>query len=84
MDEADYAGDLADREIEWVLSNRRAEAESRRSLASAGRQFCVDCGEPIALLRLKQVPDAQRCHECQCDLERWERAVARKGADEDA
>ena len=74
-------GDLAQEQMEREQRLARMEEQRRRALAAAeqpehdarGRRICLDCGEPIPARRLRVVPDAVRCVECQAELEarRW-------------
>jgi DnaK suppressor protein len=42
----------------------------------AGRYgVCIECGEPIAAKRLKALPFATRCIDCQAQSERFQRAA---------
>jgi phage/conjugal plasmid C-4 type zinc finger TraR family protein len=85
MDDADFAGQMVDREIEAVLLRHRAAAGVPGTQIPPGvARECIDCGDPISRRRLESVPGATRCHECQSDLERWERATKRSGNADDA
>jgi phage/conjugal plasmid C-4 type zinc finger TraR family protein len=48
----------------------RKVARIRRSLAGAGEDECVDCGEPIDVARRMAMPSARRCIDCQSARER--------------
>lgn len=62
-----------------VLARRKRDMQNiDRALADidAGRYgTCEDCGEPIAPKRLKALPFATRCVECQAATEPYRRAA---------
>lgn len=67
--------DLAQAQNEGIVEKQLAtrvkpalSAEDVERIVRQGRE-CVDCGEPIAPQRLRAVPFATRCIECQ---EEWE------------
>lgn len=45
-----------------------------------GRDFCVDCGDPIPEIRRWHVPNAKRCATCQAAEERSRALPARRCA----
>ena len=69
-DQRDDAGLLQRGEVD-AESERLAAADLVRCEAALRRMDegtygeCVDCGEPIALSRLRVQPQAERCHDCQ-------------------
>ena len=58
--------DAADRAREYQ-ERLNAEALAARVALAPGRRACIDCGEPISVLR--QQLGARRCMECQSELE---------------
>jgi RNA polymerase-binding protein DksA len=52
---------IADRDIQQL---RDVEAAQQR-IAARTFGICTDCGEPIAMARLRAFPTAQRCSACQ-------------------
>ncbi|WP_462322672.1 TraR/DksA C4-type zinc finger protein [Halochromatium sp.] len=57
LDLAQYQTDL--------LTTQAIAAIRQQMTTNAGRDDCIDCGEPIPLARLRQVPGATRCTGCQ-------------------
>lgn len=47
---------------------QRARDELLKSQGTP-RKHCIDCGELIGAARLKAIPNAQRCTECQAKTE---------------
>ena len=65
----------AEREVDFARTDRNAVelAEIDAALArleSGSYGDCADCGEPIALARLRSAPQALRCVDCECRRER--------------
>ncbi len=56
--------DLAQYQTDLLTTNAIA-AIRQQMTADAGRDDCLDCGEPIPSARLQQVPCASRCIRCQ-------------------
>jgi DnaK suppressor protein len=55
-----------------------SEIDAARERIADGRYGeCIDCGQPIALERLKAQPTAQRCIACQAAYEKSHRGLAR-------
>jgi len=68
--EADIANVVYEREQEetmrQVLQRDAAQIEDARKRRAEGTYgICVDCGRPIPPARLKAMPEATRCVECQ-------------------
>ncbi|MBK1621167.1 hypothetical protein CKO42_22660 [Lamprobacter modestohalophilus] len=61
LDLAQYQTDL--------LTTSAIAAIRQQITAEPGREHCLDCGAPIPLARLRQVPSATRCTLCQEDHE---------------
>jgi len=77
-DEGDVISPNEDREMSFAIrsmlvarANKLAEALDR--LRSGEYGFCVKCGEPIALPRLRAIPEVTTCLRCQDHLERTRR-----------
>jgi RNA polymerase-binding transcription factor DksA len=67
---ADRAGELYDEELEEsereVLDEEeRRIGEARRALAEGTYGMCRDCGQQIPAARMKAMPEAIRCLDCQ-------------------
>jgi len=65
----------ADREVDLAQSDKdtielQAIDEALARLAQGRFGLCTDCGEPIALARLRLEPQALRCIECAARSER--------------
>ncbi len=55
-----------------------SEIDAARERIADGRYGeCIDCGQPIALERLKAQPTAQRCIACQAAWEKSHRGLTR-------
>jgi len=67
---ADVESDAMDRRVQMV---RQVDLALRR-LAGGVYGFCVDCGEEIGMGRLRSLPFALRCRNCQ---ESWEASEGR-------
>ncbi|OKP69615.1 molecular chaperone DnaK [Ensifer adhaerens] len=59
-------------DFERECAEERVEQEKEASIAAArlalskpGRQACDDCGQPIGAARIRVLPSARRCIECQ-------------------
>jgi RNA polymerase-binding transcription factor DksA len=52
-----------------LVEEERRIAEARRALADGTYGICRECGQPIAPARLKAVPEAVLCIDCQRHLE---------------
>lgn len=68
--EADIANVVYEREQEetmrQVLQREAAQIEdARKRMAEGAYGICEDCGKPIPEARLKAMPEATRCVECQ-------------------
>jgi RNA polymerase-binding transcription factor DksA len=61
-DDCDLASAKADRFVEDSLRRHALRRQAR-----PGRSACVDCGEPIA--PAQQAMGADRCVDCQCDVD---------------
>ena len=70
---ADVLLDTRLADIERDVREVEAIREALTRIDQGGYGVCVDCGEDIALERLKAQPTAQRCIRCQ---EIWERMHA--------
>lgn len=67
---ADLLVDLEIAEIDrHVRDIQRVEAALRR-LEDGRYGYCLECGDPIAVLRLQASPAAARCYDCQAEFER--------------
>jgi len=66
--ERDYerANKLAQAEIDTGL----AKLKQKNDCQPAGNGVCADCDVPIPAARLRALPNAARCIECQTDDER--------------
>ena len=56
--------DLAQAHTEREIQLRIATIQGYTN-SGYGREFCVDCGEPISDIRRQHVPNAKRCAICQ-------------------
>lgn len=65
-DDADRATEHQERLEAQHMTHRRPRPITRV------HDWCIACGEPIERLRLKAIPDAARCAECQSDYEKYE------------
>lgn len=72
MDSADIANDNID-----ILTAARINSIRQRQQStgdtSTGVRYCSDCGEEIPQARLRAVPGATRCRDCQDRYERTHR-----------
>jgi len=59
-DEIDRANDQAQYLLDIALQRRRLATSSRVSA-----EFCVDCDDPIPLLRQQTIAGCQTCVDCQ-------------------
>jgi|SRR5215203_4160821 len=71
---ADAASDLYDEELEEterivLEQEERRIGDARRALADGSYGTCRDCGQPISEARLRAVPEAVRCIDCQRHFE---------------
>jgi phage/conjugal plasmid C-4 type zinc finger TraR family protein len=66
VDDVDIAQELEERHRSMALA---AMTRSSPPLPAPVALDCVDCREPIDARRLRAMPDAMRCIECQ---RRWE------------
>lgn len=62
--------DLEYAEIDRHIRALQANEAALRRLDEGTYGICADCGEPIALERLRAYPSALRCLDCQSDHER--------------
>ena len=69
MDAADEAQRHEAAFLQAAVNARRNEQEGEQMRDPAGTVICADCGEPIPPARLRSIPGAVRCVECQ---ESWE------------
>jgi RNA polymerase-binding transcription factor DksA len=60
-------------ELQRDLQELREIDAARERIADGRYGECVDCGQPIALERLKAQPTAQRCIACQAAYEKTHR-----------
>lgn len=67
MDVADRADLENECFVNSALYNQHKHREKTNPQVSTedSVRYCVDCGEPIPAARLKAVPDAIRCVDCQ-------------------
>lgn len=63
MDAIDHAQEVQERLDRAIVSRRPAPP------APPARRDCRECGAPIAPARLRALPAAQTCIECQRELE---------------
>lgn len=71
MDIADKAADLEARHRDAALAAWREKARDPAGpRLENGRRLCLGCGEPLSPRRLRALPGAVRCVECQADEER--------------
>lgn len=59
--------DQAQHQSELILQHEIRQATHRTSMPT--RTHCIDCDEPIPLLRQQKVAGCQRCVACQTDFE---------------
>lgn len=69
-EQIDEAQALAERFIESSLHQQQLRAHSSQAEPAGGPRDCECCGEPIPPARLKVVPCALLCVECQTFQER--------------
>jgi RNA polymerase-binding transcription factor DksA len=62
MDDADHAGFLEEAE------KRNGIFHATAPLRRQGSEFCIDCGDRIMKARRKALPSAERCIECEENL----------------
>jgi RNA polymerase-binding protein DksA len=77
-DPDDHAADDLSREMEFALAEMRSATLQRiedalRRLGEGTYGVCTDCGADIPQARLKALPFASLCRNCQFDRERFER-----------
>ena len=65
MDTVDVATELAERHRLYHLARSRGQSAGPGARLVSGERLCEDCGEPIPQRRLRAVPGARRCRECQ-------------------
>src|SRR5215217_857052 len=75
---ADGASELYEEELEeterlFIEEEERRIGEARRALAEGSYGICRDCGKQIPAERLKAVPEAVRCLDCQRHFEAYHR-----------
>jgi DnaK suppressor protein len=73
-DEMDLASDLRDREISMLLTQRGRKKllaidEALDKIKKGGYGICEECGEKIGAGRLRVMPLAKHCVECQGKIE---------------
>lgn len=69
--------DKAQHQTELILAQHIKQARiTQTSLPSA--THCIDCNEPIPLLRQQKVVGCQRCVACQSDFENQKAKKARR------
>lgn len=70
-DDVDYASELEERRIDDAMAEvrlrREAENKAREHLSE---RECEECGEIIPIKRLKVVPLARLCINCQTEMEK--------------
>ena len=59
--------DKAQAHAEWLEEFR---AQHKRKHVMRASDYCIDCGEMIEAIRLRALPTAVRCIDCQKDYER--------------
>ena len=67
MDELDKAKELEMQQREEALRNVLSQPDhgiNEQPWIEDGVRLCLDCGDPIPLMRLKIRPDAVRCVDC--------------------
>ncbi len=74
-DELDFASDQQDRELSLLLSHRDREKlfainEGLEKIKEGSYGICEECGEQIGAGRLKVMPLAKCCVECQGKIEK--------------
>ena len=64
--------DIADRAQEnmEIMDELRKKYQPQKRPMTRAMDYCLDCGERIDGLRLKLIPHAERCVDCQQDYER--------------
>lgn len=72
-DVADYAQAIAEEERKDALAARAARTFHEEPRVVNGQRLCRDCDEPLSKKRLKFVPEAVRCVDCQNLLEQRQR-----------
>lgn len=78
-DAADRAQIREEQERDEALARAREQAHlaaAEQPFEIEGRRVCLDCFEPIERRRLKALPGAVRCLECQTLIERRHRGPA--------
>lgn len=73
----DLLADLEYAEIDRHIRALQANEAALRRLSEGTYGLCADCGEPIALERLRAYPSAARCLDCQSARESREGAPPR-------
>ena len=86
-DLVDQAGDERDRELSLLLTGRDKEKlhaidEALEKLADGTYGICEECGEKIGAGRLKVMPLAKSCVNCQKNLEK--ELTLQRGVEEDS
>ncbi len=71
---AEEGSELHDQEVDqttelFLEEEERRIAEARRALQDGSYGFCKDCREPIPPERLRAMPEAVRCLDCQRHFE---------------
>jgi DnaK suppressor protein len=72
-DAADHAQALAEVERSDALAARAARMFHEEPRVVNGQRLCLDCDEPLSKKRLKFIPEAVRCVDCQNLLEQRQR-----------
>lgn len=66
MDEADQAKNYESRHRDMAIKHALAKARTLETPCEiAGVRYCVDCCDPIPHKRLKALPHAVRCLDCE-------------------
>jgi DnaK suppressor protein len=73
MDEIDLIQDASVLAMDALLAERVRKAEAAARIVPPSEAWCDDCGCQIPAGRLKLVPTARLCVDCQTDLERVRR-----------
>lgn len=72
MDEIDRAQEQEESQRDFALRNQLTQRRKTEPLLVDGEHVCIGCFEPIELRRLAAIPDADRCMQCQEDLEKYQ------------
>ena len=69
MDEIDRSAAAEALFRQSALTKAQTRPHEAQEIDAQGRVVCLDCGEPIPAARLRALPHAVRCVDCQAEYE---------------